>query len=57
MRTSQIIIIGIDRSSAFDTIERGKLMQVLETLLQEDEQRMCRLLLTLPYQLNLETMI
>ena len=33
-------------SSAFGTIERGKLIQELETLLQEDEQRMCRLLLS-----------
>ena len=43
---TEIIIIGIDMSSAFDTIDRGKLMQELETLLQEDEQRMCRLLLS-----------
>ena len=42
----EIIIVGIDMSSAFDTIERGKLMQELETLLHEDEQRMCRLLLS-----------
>ena len=41
-----IIIVGIDMSSAFDAIERGKLMQELETLLHEDEQRMCRLLLS-----------
>ena len=33
-------------SSAFDKIERGKSMQELETLLQEDEQRMCRPLLS-----------
>ena len=42
----EIIIVGIDMSSAFDTIERGKLMQELETLLHELEQRMCRLLLS-----------
>ena len=42
----EIIIVGIDMSSAFDTMERGKLMQELETLLNEDEQRMCRFLLS-----------
>lgn len=39
-------IMGVDMSSAFDTIEREELMQALELTLKEDEIRMCRLLLT-----------
>lgn len=39
-------IMGVDMSSAFDTIEREELMQALELILKEDEIRMCRLLLT-----------
>ena len=38
--------IGIDMSSAFDTIQRSNLMAELEKILGEDEQRMCRLLLS-----------
>ena len=42
----QVNIIGIDMSSAFDTIQRKPLMNVLETILNEDEQRMSRILLS-----------
>ena len=33
-------------SSAFDTIDRSRLMKDLETILDEDEVRMCRILLS-----------
>ena len=39
-------IIGMDMSSAFDTIDRAELISVLEKILDEDEVRMCRLLLS-----------
>ena len=42
----EIEIVGIDMSSAFDTIRRKNLMDELENILGEDEQRMCRLLLS-----------
>ena len=42
----EIKIVGIDMSSAFDTIHRKNLMDELEKILDEDEQRMCRLLLS-----------
>ena len=38
-------ILGIDMSRAFDTIRRDKLMQILETFLNDSELRMIRLLL------------
>ena len=38
--------MGVDMSSAFDTIEREELMQALELILKKDEIRMCQLLLT-----------
>ena len=41
-----IYITGIDMSSAFDTIDRGKLLTILEGIIDEDEQRMSRVLLT-----------
>ena len=36
--------IGLDMSSAFDTVDRDELMQILELVLEEYEIRMCRLL-------------
>lgn len=42
----EIHIIGIDMSSAFDTINRNELMTELKTFLDEDECRMSRLLLS-----------
>ena len=42
----KVIIIGIDTSSAFDTIKRKSLIKCLENLLDEDELRMCHLLLS-----------
>ena len=38
--------IGLDMSSAFDTIDRAELMSILETIVDEDELRMCRILLS-----------
>jgi len=38
-------ILGIDMSRAFDTIRRDRLMQILETFLDDSELRMIRLLL------------
>ena len=45
-QNNPINIIGIDMSSAFDTIDRAELMNILETIVDEDELRMCRLLLS-----------
>ena len=42
----EVKITGLDMSSAFDTIDREELMGILETILEEDEVRMCRLLLS-----------
>ena len=42
----KIYITGLDMSSAFDTIDREELMTVLEGVIDEDELRMCRLLLS-----------
>ena len=42
----QIYILGIDMSSAFDTIDRISLLKELSTFINEDEQRMTRLLLS-----------
>ena len=39
-------IVGIDMSSAFDTIRREKLLDILATFLDEDELRISRLLLS-----------
>ena len=41
-----VYIIGIDMSSAFDTIFRHKLIEIAETIMNEDEVRMLRVLLT-----------
>ena len=42
----KIYIIGIDMSSAFDTIDRSKLVQIVESFLDEDEARIVRRLLS-----------
>ena len=42
----EVYITGIDMSSAFDTINRQKLMNELNTFLDEDECRMIRTLLS-----------
>ena len=42
----EILITGIDMSSAFDTIIRSELLQILDTFLEEDETRIIRLLLS-----------
>ena len=41
-----IYVTGIDMSSAFDTINRRKLMGIAERILDEDSQRMLRVLLS-----------
>ena len=41
-----IYITGIDMSSAFDTIKRDNLIEIISTFLDEDEIRMIRFLLT-----------
>jgi len=41
-----IELLGIDMSKAFDTIRRDKLLEVLETFLDNDEVRMIRVLLS-----------
>jgi hypothetical protein len=46
VRNEKIYIIGIDMSAAFDTIKRGKLLEILNSFLDEDEVRMIRYLLT-----------
>ena len=45
--SKEIHILGIDMSRAFDTIDRKKLMKILEeeVSLDEDELRLCRILL------------
>ena len=45
-RDNPVNIIGLDMSSAFDTIDRAELMSILETIVDEDELRMCRILLS-----------
>ena len=42
----EIFITGIDFSSAFDTIKRSKLIQIINEFLEEDEIRMIRYLLS-----------
>ena len=42
----KIYIIGIDMSSAFDTIDRQKLVDIVESFLDEDEARIVRRLLS-----------
>ena len=45
-RDIKVYITGIDMSSAFDTINRSKLMAAMEEFISEDEYRMVRLLLS-----------
>ena len=42
----EIMIIGIDVTSAFDTIKRTKLIDILESFLREDEISIIRILLS-----------
>ena len=42
----EVLITGLDMSSAFDTIDRDKLIEVLKEFLDEDEVRICRILLS-----------
>ena len=42
----RIFIVGIDMSSAFDTIDRNKLVEIVESFLDEDEARFIRRLLS-----------
>lgn len=42
----EIYVIGIDMSSAFDTIYRHKIMEIAQTFMQEDELRILRILLS-----------
>ena len=42
----KIHIVGIDMSSAFDTIHRNKLIEIIETFMGEDEVRIIRKLLS-----------
>ena len=42
----KIYVIGIDMSSAFDTIDRKSLLEILERILDEDEVRIIRVLLS-----------
>lgn len=41
----EVRVAGLDMSSAFDTIDRYELITELETIVNEDEIRICRLLL------------
>ena len=41
-----ITITGIDMSAAFDTIDRAMLLNILETIIEEDELRLVRFLLS-----------
>ena len=42
----ELMITGLDMSSAFDTRDREELISILENILDEDEVRMCRILLS-----------
>ena len=42
----KVYIVGIDMSSAFDTIDRQKLVDIVESFLDEDEARIIRRLLS-----------
>ena len=42
----KIFVTGIDMTSAFDTIRRSKLIEILTTFLEEDDIRMIRILLS-----------
>ena len=41
-----IYVTGIDMSSAFDTMERNKLLEVVSGFMSEDNQRILRMLLS-----------
>ena len=41
----EFTILGIDMSSAFDTIDRGKLLSILTTFLNQDDLKLIRVLL------------
>ncbi|GFR88115.1 hypothetical protein ElyMa_004243400 [Elysia marginata] len=41
-----ITVTGIDMSAAFDTIDRATLLDILETIIEEDELRLVRFLLS-----------
>ena len=43
---TKILVTGIDMSSAFDTINRFELLTELKTFLNEDEIRLCKILLS-----------
>ena len=46
-QNQEVMITGLDMSSAFDTIDREELISIiLEKILDEDEVRMCRVLLS-----------
>lgn len=45
-QNQSVDITGLDMSNAFDTVDREELMEILEEILDEDEVRMCRLLLS-----------
>ena len=45
-KKKEIYITGKDFSSAFDTIKRSKLIQIINEFLEEDEIRMIRYLLS-----------
>merc|ERR1712115_733560 len=42
----EIKVTGIDMSAAFDTIQRQRLLQILEQFLEEDEIRLVQFLLS-----------
>ena len=55
-----IFITGIDMTAAFDTIKRSKLLGILESIVDEDELRMIRVLLsntTLEIKVNSDEVI
>ena len=41
-----IFITGIDMTAAFDTIKRARLLEMVNTIVEEDELRMIRVLLS-----------
>ena len=46
MYKEKLFITGIDMSSAFDTIKRGRLIEIIRTFLEDDDVRMIRYLLS-----------
>ena len=43
---NKVYITGLDMSAAFDTIKRAELLEILSTIIDDDEVRMIRLLLS-----------